>query len=103
MLHTWQKQWRNRLKHSCTPKNGSQRLLNSCKMSRSTISPELHGATGAGRRQLDHAGWRHVEPPPEGKEILMATNTLNPTLEQCIEACLQCIRWCSTCVEESLT
>ena len=27
----------------------------------------------------------------------------NPTVEQCIEKCLQCVRWCSASVEESLT
>jgi Domain of Unknown Function (DUF326) len=34
----------------------------------------------------------------------MATTTAsNPTIERCIEECLQCLRWCSACVEESLT
>ncbi len=34
----------------------------------------------------------------------MATSTAsNPTIERCIEECLQCVRWCSACVEESLT
>lgn len=34
----------------------------------------------------------------------MATTTAsNPTIERCIEECLQCVRWCSACVEESLT
>ena len=34
----------------------------------------------------------------------MATTTAsNPTVERCIEECLQCLRWCSACVEESLT
>jgi hypothetical protein len=34
----------------------------------------------------------------------MATVTAsNPTIERCIEECLHCVRWCSTCVQESLT
>ena len=34
----------------------------------------------------------------------MATATASdPTVERCIEECLQCLRWCSACVEESLT
>jgi len=27
----------------------------------------------------------------------------NPIVERCIEECLQCVRWCSECREESLT
>src|SRR5215469_5800629 len=33
----------------------------------------------------------------------MAASASNPAIERCIEECLQCVRWCSTCVEESLT
>jgi hypothetical protein len=34
----------------------------------------------------------------------VATTTLfSPTIDRCIEECLQCLRWCSTCVDESLT
>jgi hypothetical protein len=31
------------------------------------------------------------------------TNPSNLNVERCIEACLQCLRWCSACVQESLT
>jgi hypothetical protein len=27
----------------------------------------------------------------------------NPTIERAIEECLQCLRWCSACVDEGLT
>ena len=34
----------------------------------------------------------------------MATiTTSNPIVERCIEDCLQCLRWCSACIDESLT
>jgi hypothetical protein len=32
----------------------------------------------------------------------MATTASNAMIERCIEECLQCVHWCSTCVEESL-
>jgi len=34
----------------------------------------------------------------------MATTTSsNPIVERCIEDCLECVHWCSACVDESLT
>lgn len=34
----------------------------------------------------------------------MATTTAsNPLVERAIEACLQCLHWCSACVDEALT
>jgi len=33
----------------------------------------------------------------------MATTASNPIIERCIEECLQCVRWCSACVDEGLT
>jgi hypothetical protein len=34
----------------------------------------------------------------------MATTTaFNPIVERAIEACLQCLHWCSVCVDEALT
>jgi hypothetical protein len=30
------------------------------------------------------------------------TTASNPTIESAIEDCLQCLRWCSACVDESL-
>src|SRR5437899_4881462 len=33
----------------------------------------------------------------------MAAHVSNSVIEQCIEECLQCMRWCSACVEEGLT
>jgi hypothetical protein len=37
----------------------------------------------------------------EKEEVQMAI--LNEIVERCIEDCLQCLRWCSQCREESLT
>jgi hypothetical protein len=34
---------------------------------------------------------------------MAATTASNPTIERCIEECLQCVRWCSACVEEGLS
>src|SRR6266852_5209420 len=31
------------------------------------------------------------------------TTASNPTIERAIEECLQCLRWCSACVDEGLT
>src|SRR6202035_3325889 len=37
----------------------------------------------------------------EFKDVHMAIS--NQTVERCIEECLQCLRWCSECRDESLT
>jgi len=34
---------------------------------------------------------------------MATTTTPNPIVERCIEDCLQCLRWCSACVDEGLT
>jgi hypothetical protein len=31
------------------------------------------------------------------------TTTSNPLIERAVEECLQCLRWCSACVDEGLT
>jgi hypothetical protein len=31
------------------------------------------------------------------------TTASNPTVEQAIQECLECLRWCSACVDEGLT
>ncbi len=34
---------------------------------------------------------------------MAVTTASNPTVERAIEDCLQCLRWCSACVDEGLT
>lgn len=33
---------------------------------------------------------------------MVSSTASNPTIERCIEECLQCLRWCSACAAESL-
>src|ERR1700758_4937693 len=49
------------------------------------------------------ASWKFQTTSDTQKEIPMAMNASESAIEQCIEECLQCVRWCSACVEESLT
>ena len=43
---------------------------------------------------------RHLTPEDTPMAISTASS---PIIERCIEECLQCARWCSKCVEESLS